>query len=140
MASYITEEDVRMFLLDRSIEDNGLDLDLSFSHEEIAEAMRRCAREFNSIPPRISSVSPESLPNDTNLFLDGIAEQLYLSKVANMARNDFDYTAGGVTTNIEAKRLKHFTDLIQLHRQRFRDTATSIKVQYNWEQAYGTIG
>ena len=63
MHNCVTEEDVRMYILDRNIEDNGLDLDLSFSHEEIAEAMRRCAREYNSIPPRVGMVSPENLPN-----------------------------------------------------------------------------
>jgi len=134
--TYLTVEEMRMFLLDNSAEDNSLDMDLSFSDDEIAYSMRRAAREYNSTPPFVGRVDPNSLPIDTNLFLHATAEQLYISELARSKRNDMDYTAGGVTVNIEAKRIKHFEGLVAYHREQWKDTATKIKVSANLAKAY----
>ena len=136
----ITAIDVREYILDRSIADNALDLDLTFDDAEIISAMKRAAREFNSIPPFVSRVNPDQLPDDTNLFLDAIAVQLYISRLSKLQRSDIDYTAGGVTTNLVAKQLEHLQSGIKFHDERFRSAATALKIGINLQQAYGQVG
>lgn len=131
MADCITADDVRNFIFDRNIQDNDLLLDLNFSESEIQDAMVRVAREFNSIPPYVSSVSPSYLPADTNIFLDGIAVQLYISELSKLTRNDIDYNSGNVTTNLVAKRIGHLKELIKLHQERFMTAAKQLKIYQN---------
>lgn len=140
MRGCITVEDVRNFVLDRSIEDNELQMDLTFSNDEISDAMMRAAREFNSLPPHVLQVSPSALPGDTNVFLYGTAAQLYLSRISKLSRNDIDYNAGNVTTNIVAKQIEHLKGLYSLCKKEFKDLATSIKVSYNVGNGFGPIG
>ena len=137
--NYLTIQEIRMFMLDRSAEDNALDLDLSFSDEEIVSAMKRAAREYNSIPPFVSKVHENRLPNDTNVFLHASAEQLYVSELSRAIRSDMDYTAGNVSVNIEKKRIDHFKDMIKYHRGEWKETATKIKVAANLAKAYRTF-
>lgn len=127
----ITSDDVRMYIFDRNIEDNDLLLDLNFSEEEIANAMVRAAREYASIPPYTSTVSPACLPADTNMFLDATVAQLYMSEMNKLMRNDIDYTAGNVTTNLVAKRIKHLAELYKLYQDRFRTAAKDWKITEN---------
>lgn len=127
----ITSDDVRMYIFDRNIEDNDLLLDLNFSEEEIANAMVRAAREYASIPPYTSTVSPACLPADTNMFLDATVAQLYMSEMNKLMRNDIDYTAGNVTTNLVAKRIKHLAELYKLYQDRFRTAAKDWKIAEN---------
>ena len=135
----ITHKDVRYYLLDRTVEDNDLDLDLSFSPDEIEDAMKRAARAYNSVPPFVGSVTWNNLPDDTNLFLDAIAEQLYLSLLAKLTRNDIDYVGGDVQINLVAKRIAHLKELIKDHRARWRETARDIKVAANLSKAFVTF-
>ena len=137
---YITAEDVRNYILDRSQADNSLTMDLHFSDREVADAMMRCARDYNSIPPLIGWVDPEKLPGDTNIFLDGTAKQLCISELSKLCRQDFDYTAGGVTTNIAAKRIEHLKMLIKLFGDQFVTAAAAAKMAINLRSAYGKVG
>lgn len=116
-----------MFILDRSIDDNDLILDLAYDDAEISNAMVRAAREYNGIPPLCSYADPDTLCADTNMFLDGIAAQLYLSTLSKLMRNDIDYNSGGVTTNIVAKRIGHLKELIKLHQDRFMEAVSNQK-------------
>ena len=136
----ITAVDVREYILDRNISDNALDLDLAFSDEEIVSAMKRAAREFNSIPPFVCTVKPDDLSDDTNLFLDGIAAQLYISRMSKLQRSDIDYTAGGVTTNLVSKQIEHLKSGIEFHNARFQEAAKAVKIGINLRQAYGQVG
>jgi len=111
--SVITSEDVRNFILDRQASDNMLDMDLSFSPEEIADAMKRAAREANSVPPYSILVHPDALPGDTNVFLYATAAQLYLTKIQNLVRNDVEYTAGGVSASASGPQIKALQGLVE---------------------------
>jgi hypothetical protein len=134
--AYLTHEDVRLYILDRSVEDNDLDLDLAFADEEIDAAMRRAARAWNSIPPFISQVTWPYLPDDTNVFLEATAEQLYIALLSKLQRNDIDYTAGGVGTNLVSKRIEHLKWQIQDCRGRWQQVAHDIKLTHNLKQAF----
>lgn len=133
---YITAEDVRNFVLDRSAQDNPIQMDLVFSEAEIDDAMRRSAREFNSIRPYVITVYPDKLPGDTNIFLDAIAEQLYISRMSKLMRQDFDYEAGGVGVNQVKTEINHLVSLIKLHSERWRDAAQQIKITRNLSYAW----
>lgn len=132
--------DVRAFILDRNVEDNSLEMDLTFSDEEIIDAFKRAAREYNSIPPFVGSVDPAALPDDTNVFLDATAMQLYISRVSRLQRNDVDYTAGDVTVALEKRQIEHLLKMIQFHRERFVEAAKAQKITRNLRRAYGRVG
>ena len=138
--NYLTVDDIRLYILDRSVADNDLDRDLSFSNDEIFAAMERAAREYNSLPPFVNSARAACLPKDTNMFLDGVVQQLYIAWLNRAMRNDIDYDAGGVVTSLEAKRIKHMQQLAQDHGERFREAARNRKVFLNMSEGYGPIG
>ena len=133
---FITAEDVRLYILDRSIDDNDLLMDLAYDDTDISNAMVRAAREYNGIPPLCSYADPDTLDATTNMFLDAIAAQLYISTLSKLMRNDIDYNSGGVTTNIVAKRIGHLKELIKLHQDRFQLTASDHKKFVNISQGF----
>ena len=55
--SAIDFEEVRLFIMDRAVEDNSIDLVANyFSDEEILAAMRRTAQAFNEIQPYVNDI------------------------------------------------------------------------------------
>ncbi len=136
---YITVEDVRHYLLDRTPDDNDLLVDLAYDDNDIRQAMVYAARDYNSIPPLVASASPECLPAYNNMFLDCIVKHLYIMSIAQLTRNDIDYTAGGVGTNIVQKRIAHLRDLIAFHQQQFVEAAKNQKLLMNIDEAFGAF-
>jgi hypothetical protein len=59
--------------------------------------------------------------------------------IAQLTRNDIDYTAGGVNTNIVRKRIEHLRDLIAFHQQQFITAATNEKLLINIDDAFGAL-
>lgn len=140
MSDYLTIDDVRNFIWDRSAADNQLEIDLAFSDEEIRDAMKRAAREYNSVPPFVSGADPAALPSDTNLFLDATVFQLYISRISRMQRNDIDYSAGGVTVELEKKQIAYMKEMIPFHRDRFLEATKAQKIFRNLRNAFGRVG
>ena len=136
MTSYVNVEEVRHYVMDRTVEDNDLDLDLSFTDEEITQAMERAARSFNSLPPLVMRVVWNRMPLDTNIFLNATAEHLYRAALGKLRRNDIDYNAGGVASNLAAKRISHFERMIAEYNKLWIEEAKSIKIAYNLQQAF----
>lgn len=136
---YITLEDVRQYLMDRTAEDN-LDGDLAFSDQEIETAMKAAAREYNGIDPLTDYVEPSCLPARTNMFFDGILTHLYIMARGRDMRNDVMYQAGGVASSETQARIGHYNRLIEEHRRAFRTTAQKIKGTRNISRGYGAIG
>jgi hypothetical protein len=133
---YLTEQDVRDFIQDRNAADND-GMDLSYSPEDLKSAMRRAAREYNSIPPLFIRLDDmDHLPGETNMFLDATAEQLFISEYNRLTRSDIDYTAGGVVTPIDRKRIEYLQQLIKMHGERWRDVAKTHKLQINYARGY----
>jgi hypothetical protein len=140
VSDYLTIEDVRNFIWDRSAADNQIELDLAFSDDEIRDAMKRAAREYNSVPPFVTEADPAGLPADTNLFLDATAFQLYISRISRMQRNDIDYSAGGVSVELEKKQIAYMKEMIPFHRDRFLEATKAQKVFRNLRRAFGRVG
>lgn len=133
---YITVEDVRNFMMDRSLDDNELLMDLAYSDEEIQDGMRRAAREFNSVPPFSQAVEADCLPDDTNIFLYATAEQLCISTLSKLRRNDQEYNAGDMAADATSKRIQHLQAQIKEYRERWREVAHATKVAANLRRAY----
>ncbi len=136
----ITEQDVRMYLLDRTVDDHMVLPDVAFTSEEIAHAMRTAARRYNSIRPYIDYADPNNLPDVTNLFLDGIAGALFDMKRVNASLNDMDYSAGNVSANVQGNLLKNVAALADFYNERFTKDATELKTARNLQRAFGQIG
>lgn len=141
MDNYVTVGEVRAYLVDQTPEDNELEMDLSFTDEQIQTAMRMAARDYNSQPPiGVSTADPTQLPADTNLFFNGILTHLFTMKVNQWRRNDMDYSAGGVGANIVAKRIANLEKSRNEHRELFTREARDIKVTLNLRKAWGRVG
>lgn len=138
--SYITEQDVRDFMQDRTAEDHILLPDLAFTSEEIARAMKTVARRFNSLQPYSITVQADRLPDDTNIFFDGIAAALLDLKRINSSLNDLDYAAGNVQASVQGNLLKNLASLIPVYEARFREAAQAIKISTNLDYSYGSLG
>lgn len=131
----LTEKDVRAYLADATRADND-GMDLYFTPKDIAEAMKRAARAYNSIPPLILFAQGDALPDDTNIFLDATAAQLFISELNKLTRRDIDYDAGGVQAPIERARINHLKNLIDFHTKLFMEAAKPYKVAQNIKRAY----
>lgn len=137
---YITVEDVRHYILDRDPSDNEFHRDLQFSEDEIHVAMERAAREYNSIPPPIGGFRGDCLPKSTNMMFDAIVDALYTAEAGRLARNEVDYDAGGVRTDLTGKQIEWLRQLAAEARGRFVEAASHYKIQRNLAQAFGPLG
>ena len=138
---YVTEDDVRHYLLDIQVRNNVLDLDLQISGPEIMSAMQSAAREFNGLQPYSVTVSATALPKVNNMFLDAIAYFIYLQKLAYERERDVPYTAGGsVGVELGARRIKHYQEAMQIYMQRFTQAAVAYKRTANSNRGWGQIG
>jgi hypothetical protein len=140
MPDYITVADVREEMLDRAAEDHLVLADLAFTDEDIEWAMKKCARKFNSVKPLITSAEWDKLPLNSSVFFDGIAWALCRRWHLNVSMNDYDYSAGGVSANVQGSLLRNLEKLREKLEQEFVQYATDLKVAMNLEGAYGPIG
>lgn len=133
----VTVGEVRAYLQDLSAADN--ELMQGFTNEQILNAMKAAAREYNSVPPVTMRVSYDSLPGDTNIFFDGIAMHLYRARLAMLMRNDIAYEDGGVKTTPAKSLIAHLEKNIPYYRDRFLEAARDLKRTCNYRQFYGIV-
>ncbi len=138
--AYITIADVRHAMKDRMAEDHLVLPDLAFSDEDIEWAMKQAARKYNSIPPLISTATWNKLPESTMLFFDGIAWSLYQRMQENAALNDVDYSAGGVSANVQGNLVQNLSQLAAARLKAFVEEATTLKVTANILDGFGNVG
>ena len=135
-------EEVRLFIMDRAVEDNAIDLVANyFSDEEILAAMYRAAQAFNEIPPYVYDlkVTANKLPYKIYL-LNGVGYYLYLSKVQKLSKEDLSYNAGGMQVDLIQRRMKHFQSNLAMMKEDFLSGAQAEKVSENYKGAYGRVG
>lgn len=138
--SFITEQDVREEMRDRSAADHLVLPDIAFSSEDIAQAMRKATRRFNSIRPYVLCVEAHKLPDRNNIFYDGIAWALLEGMQLNTSMNDLDYTAGNVQASVQGKLVGNLEKLAAKYEKRFVEDATAWKISTNLVSAYGQLG
>jgi len=136
----VTEADVRDYVRDRSAVDHDAFPDIVFTSQDIAQAMRTCARRFNSIHPQVCIVQPDRLPGDTNMFLDGVAWALLENWLTNLSMNDVEYSAGNVSVKVNGTLINNIGAIIKNFSARFEEEAKLTKTRINLSHAYGPIG
>lgn len=136
--------DIRRFVLDRMIEDNEIDLELFFSDAEIIAARRLAVANYNELPPYVDKIQLNSCNQDCLpapvMFLNGIAYQLYLTKLQKLHKEDVEYQAGGMTVNIIKKRIAYITSTIKIFKDEFIGLASARKTHINYSSAFGRVG
>ncbi len=138
--SFITEQDVREEMRDRTAADHLVLPDIAFTSEDIAQAMRKATRRFNSIRPYVVCVEANKLPDRNNIFFDGIAWALLEGLLLNSSMNDMDYTAGNVTASVQGKLVGNLEKLAAKYEKRFVEDATALKISTNLLGCYGQLG
>ena len=132
--------DVRDDMLDRTAADHLVLTDLAFTDADIEWAMKAAARNFNSITPLVAYAVWDALPDDTNIFFDGIAAALYRRWKGNVAVNDMDYSAGGLNASVQGNLMKNLDRVEKEADERFRTAAKDLKIVMNIRSAFGQIG
>lgn len=133
----LTANDVRGYIWDRSSADNILSGKLTFSDDEIFDGMKYAARAYNSLPPLSIQVDPNSLPANTNMFLDATVAGLYTFRISQMSRNQIDYNAGGSQVSLEKQQIEYMTKLREWHKKEFETAARTQKAYCNLEGFWG---
>jgi hypothetical protein len=139
-ASYITERDVRLYMMDRSAADHIVLPDVAWTSEEIQEAMKIAARKYNGMRPMCHTVQANQLPDWYNFFFDAIAASLLEIKVLNASMNDVDYQGGNISASVQGKLIQNLRPLIDFYNRRFSEQATAYKLSINLQDAFGQIG
>ena len=116
----IIAEDLRHWLYDRTINDSPLDVDLTWSDQEIATATRYAVMMANSVQPYSITYSTNALTGDY-FWLPAIAYHLFLGKLMVLTRSDISYDAGGMSADITRKRIEHYKWWIQLFKAEATD-------------------
>jgi hypothetical protein len=138
--AHITIADVREDMLDRQAEDHLVLTDLAFTDDDILWAMKSAARKYNSLRPLGYDVRWDRLPEHTSLFFDGIAWALLRRWQRNVAMNDLDYEAGGMSASVHGSLNKNLSRLVEKLEQEFVEAATALKTTLNVRAAFGKIG
>lgn len=141
MSNGLTTDDIRHFIMDRSVEDNRLDMDLQFSDDEVLKAMDRCRTHYASLPPVSLGVSEgHPLPADNFCFYHGVVYQLFLALYSKLTRNDVNYAAGGVEVSLERTKIGYLKEQLPMHREEFLSMAIERKKRINMIQGMGPVG
>ena len=140
MSPFITIDDVREDIKDRTAEDHLVLPDVQFTDGDIEWAMRKACRKFNMIKPYSARMSPEAIPAKFQFMFDGIAWALFSRWTTNVLMNDEDYSAGGVSASVQGKLGKNLQILSKDYLEQFVEEATNYKLITNLENAYGQVG
>ena len=139
-----SNDSVRRFVLDRTVEDNAIDLEIFFSDEEIDFARELAVGHYNELPPYVRKITlgvtnKDSLPYPI-AFLSGISYYLYLGKLQKLQKEDLDYNAGGMTVDLIKRRIAHLSQNIPIFKSEFVTLITQQKVAANYQDAIGRVG
>ena len=61
-------------------------------------------------------------------------------EISRMQRNDIDYSAGGMTVELEKKQIAYMKEMIPFHRDRFLEATKAQKIFRNLRGAFGRVG
>ena len=135
-------EDMRNFIWDRTIEDNPIELDLSFSDTEIGHAFRFAALQYNSIPPYIGTIRGPGDVTDNRLtysVLLAVAYHLFLAKAAQLSRQDIDYTAGNMTVDFTKRRIEYLTKWAKAFKDESMQGMQAYKLMVNINSGFAAM-
>lgn len=134
----VTEEDVRMFLVDKSPADNYLLDDVEMTNEEIQKAIGWAVDKFNSTPPFIRIMQPETLPH--YVLVLGTAAMLLRMKAMNYMRNRLDYQQSNGTGVQDKNKGAEYMNMSKELMAEFTQITSQIKYSENIDACYGRVG
>lgn len=136
--AYLNISHIRHFITDRTAADNDLDLDLRFSDDEISKAFFFAALTFNGEPPYIAKVKPEKLPVEIWMIYC-VCYHAYLAMLQRFEANDIDYSADGVTVDLQKRRIEHLRKNSVLFRDMALEGIRLHKKSINIARYYGAL-
>ena len=126
---------VREHMADVSIEQNLLEMDLTWSEPEIISCMKLAADRFNEMNPQVVTISP-SCNKYPAMFLDGVGYYMLRMKIMGWMRNDVSFTAGNMETSPHKARIKHLQPVAKDLQESFITQIKEIKVAANAKAAF----
>lgn len=136
--SNIQIEDVRRFILDNATSTNVLGTSFYFTDSEIEDAMKRAVDAFNALPPLSITMTYGNILGNT-MWLNGIAYQLYLSKMLQLQRKDVVYSTGGTQVAVVAKQIEHLAKMKETFKHEFTELALIQKKSINMHRAFASF-
>ena len=131
--SIITENDIRLFMLDRTSEDNFLLDDVEFTQDEIEYAHGLAVAKYNSTLPILTPVTEIARYE----AIIGTCAILMRMKAINLLRNKLDYTnKSGTAIQDKAKAQEYLAVGTGLMNE-FDQRTKMLKISLNIESGYG---
>lgn len=134
----VSEEDVRMFLVDKAPADNYLLDDVEMSQEEIQKAIGWAVDKFNSTPPFIRLFTAETMPH--YVLVLGTAAMLLRMKAMNYMRNRLDYQQANGTSVQDKNKGAEYMAMSKELMAEFVQLMGNLKYAANIESCYGRVG
>jgi len=135
----LTVDEIRLFVLDRTVSDNPIDCQLFWEDREIQSAMVQAVRHYNRIHPMVETWTVERHLDD-NIMLLGTVYYMYLQSLQRLMRQDLPYQAGGVGINRTGALIGHVQTMAASTKSEFEDAARMRKISINASEAYGRVG
>lgn len=130
--------EVRLHLRDSSPGESYLLDRLMFDDAEIALATARPVMYWNEIPPPLDQVyNTQNFPFRYH-WLEGICANLFLMVAEQYRRNQFNYSAGGLTVDDQNKEVA-YERAGQARWQAYREWVRLTKASINLEGCYGEV-
>lgn len=132
----ITVMDVRLAVMDTSVEMNTLLDDLEFSDMMILNAVERAMDEWEETPPRLARrFNATNFPFREHL-IKGAVGYLLQSVMYRYMRNRMQYSAAGLTFDKNDKGATYL-QLAQMARQEWKNFIAAMKTSMNMEECMG---
>jgi hypothetical protein len=130
--------EIRLHLRDSAPTESFLLDNLMFDDAEIALAIARPVMYWNEIPPPIDAVyNTQSFPFRYH-WLEGICANLFMMVAEQFRRNQFDYSAAGISVNDQNKEVG-YERAGQMRWQAYREWVRATKASINLEGCYGEV-
>lgn len=132
----LTPEDVRAFISD-SVPNNKLLDDLEFTDARVNVAIQMTLSNINTTPP-MSMYTVDDFPYFSTLMY-GTLWNLFSGQVALKARNNLQYSDGGLAVPVE-EQFPLYMNLLQYYEATFKQELSRIKISINNDAAWGAVG
>lgn len=137
---YISPEKIRLFMLDRTKDDNFLLDDREMSDETLSLAQEMVVDKYNTQAPFVQiQYTVETFPFKYE-FLLGVTAFCLLSKVLNMKRNQLNYSSASGTAIDDKKTSDEYLALAGALQKEFDSRVEKIKAAINEKEGYGFAG
>jgi len=134
----LTEAVIRSEIADRDVSDNLARMDLTFTSEEVNNAIARAAKNFNIQPPYSITIDPSRVP-DNAATIEGTIAALYRVGLHRLRRNHIESQAGNVVSQFSATQIAQYEAVVKDAEARCKEMTKDLKLQANIDMAFGTI-